>query len=196
MTGVATDRRRLSPHERREQLLELGLTMLSTRSLEQMSVEDIAEAAGVSRGLLFHYFSSKHDFHLAVVQRLSAAMLAATEPDPTLGAVPALRASVASYLAFVSENRAAYVSLLRGSASGDPEMRAVFDRTRTAMAGRTLDAAAAKGLPVTATTALVVRGWIAFTEEVVLSWLTDDQGVPVEKLLDLVVAQLAVPVGV
>ncbi len=54
----AVKRVRLSPEERRAQLIDLGVRMLADRPLEQISVEDIADQAGVSRGLLFHYFAS------------------------------------------------------------------------------------------------------------------------------------------
>ena len=52
-------RTRLSPDERRAQLIDLGARMLAERPLEQISVEDIADQAGVSRGLLFHYWRPK-----------------------------------------------------------------------------------------------------------------------------------------
>ena len=61
----AVKRTRLDPAQRRAQLIDLGARMLAERPLEQISVEDIADQAGVSRGLLFHYFASKSEFHLA-----------------------------------------------------------------------------------------------------------------------------------
>ena len=65
----ATPRVRMSPARRREQLLDLGVTLLATRSLDELSIEILAEEAGISRGLLYHYFGNKHDFHEAVVRR-------------------------------------------------------------------------------------------------------------------------------
>ena len=67
----ATPRVRMSPARRREQLLDLGVTLLATRSLDELSIETLAEEAGISRGLLYHYFSDKRDFHLAVLRRMS-----------------------------------------------------------------------------------------------------------------------------
>lgn len=188
---VATNRRRLPPETRRAQLLALGVQMLATRTLDQLSVEEIAEQAGVSRGLLFHYFSSKQDFHLAVVREISRAMLEATEPDPTLAPLAALRDSVSSFVDFVGENRDAYLALLRGPASSDPAMRAVFDATRSAMAERTLRVVAGFGVTTGARERLAVRGWIAFTEEVVVSWLSGEE-IDREELLDLVTSAFVV----
>ncbi len=110
----AVKRVRLSPEERRAQLIDLGVRMLADRPLEQISVEDIADQAGVSRGLLFHYFASKHDFHVAIVRHSSAEMLARTAPNLELPVIDMLRDVMAAYVDYVSENRDTYVSLLRG----------------------------------------------------------------------------------
>ncbi|EME21363.1 TetR/AcrR family transcriptional regulator [Rhodococcus triatomae] len=190
-----TKRVRMSPEERRAQLLDLGARMLAERPLEQISVEEIADQAGVSRGLLFHYFASKHDFHLAIVRHTSAQMLAHTEPDPDLEPMEMLRASVTSYVDYVSENRGTYVSMLRGSASGDEEMRDEFERTRAAMADRIVTHLPRLGIDYGPRIALAVRGWIAFVEEATISWLRDPR-IPRDELIDLHVAALpAVALG-
>src|SRR5947199_7371816 len=95
---------RLSPQARREQLLELGVQMLTTRTLDELSVEALAEQAGISRGLLFHYFRNKQDFHRAVVQRAADDLLDTTTPDATLEPVPRLMQSVEHYVDYVSAN--------------------------------------------------------------------------------------------
>ena len=172
MATTAVKRTRLSPQARRAQLIDLGVQMLSTRTLDGLSVEEIAESAGISRGLLFHYFDTKADYRVAVVREVARQMLAVTAPDPEREPLDALQTSVAAFVDYVSENRDAYVSLLRGGAS-EPALQAVLDETRTEMARRTLDGADALGIPPTVRGRLAVRGWIAFTEEVVITWLTD-----------------------
>src|SRR5947209_18989886 len=82
MTETAPRRVRLDADARRSQLIELGLTMLSGQPLERVAIDDIAEAAGISRGLLFHYFPSKRHFHVAVVQAAADRLMALTEPEP------------------------------------------------------------------------------------------------------------------
>ena len=191
----AIKRTRMSPDERRAQLLDLGARMLAERPLEQISVEEIADQAGVSRGLLFHYFSSKHDFHLAIVRYTSADMLAHTEPDPTLEPMDMLRGAVTAYVDYVTENRGTYVSMLRGSASGDEAMREEFENTRAVMAERIVTHLPRLGIELDARIALAVRGWIAFVEEATISWLRDPR-IPRDELIDLHVAALpAVALG-
>ncbi|KAA0022535.1 TetR/AcrR family transcriptional regulator [Antrihabitans cavernicola] len=181
---------RLNPLERRDQLIELGMTMLSLRGLEQISVEDIAKKAGISRGLLFHYFASKRDFHLAIVQHASDELLERTAPDPSL-TEPAeiLRDAMRRYLEYVEDNRESYISFMRGPASTDPEMRAIFDSNRAEIARRTI-----AHLPIpphvsAARTDLAVRGWIAFIEEATVSWLKDPQ-ITRDELIDMNVQAL------
>ncbi|MCE4268076.1 TetR/AcrR family transcriptional regulator [Rhodococcus globerulus] len=182
-------RTRLSPDERRAQLIDLGARMLAERPLEQISVEDIADQAGVSRGLLFHYFASKSEFHLAIVRHTSQQMLARTEPIETDDPIATLRSVLASYVDYVTENRYTYVSLLRGTASGDPHMREVFEQTRDVMAARTLDQLPTIGLPRTPQVELAVRGWIAFVEEATISWLRSP-AISREELIELTVNAL------
>jgi AcrR family transcriptional regulator len=192
MAGVnnaVVKRTRMSPEERRAQLIALGTEMLAERPLEQVSVEDIADQAGVSRGLLFHYFSSKQDFHLAIVREASREMLERTAPDTSLEPYEILRDSIANYVDYVTENRETFISLLRGSATGDPDMRAVFEETRSAMAERTVANLYKLDVDANPTTELAVRGWIAFVEEATISWLQDPK-ITRDELIDLEVGAL------
>jgi AcrR family transcriptional regulator len=173
---VATgSRTRLDPEARRAQLVALGLEMLSTRSLDQLAIEDIAAAAGISRGLLFHYFPSKRDFHEAVVRAAAADLLAHTEPDRSLPYIDQLRSGIEAFVDYVVENRDSYVSLLRGAAGGEVNLRVIFDETRSMIAARVIDGLGAETarnrLPYRVR--LAVRGWVAFGEEVILGWLSD-----------------------
>lgn len=182
---MAGKRTRLSPEARRAQLIELGVQMLADRPLDSVSVEEIAEQAGISRGLLFHYFASKQEFHVAIVRHTSEEMLAVTEPDPQLPPLEMLHASLTAYIDYVTDNRSGYVSLLRGTASGDPAMREIFEQTRTKMAERVLEQAPNIGIERTPRAELAVRGWIAFVEETAISWLTDPK-LTKDELLELV----------
>ncbi|SDI82963.1 transcriptional regulator, TetR family [Frankineae bacterium MT45] len=162
---------RLAPEERRAQLIALGLQMLATRPLEELSVEELADQAGISRGLLFHYFSSKQEFHLAVATEAARQMLELTAPDPALPADQRLVFSLGKMIDYVTENSDTYISLVRGAASGDAELRALFDATRSAHANRILNSAPEFGVTATAEVELAVHGWVAFAEEVIVRWL-------------------------
>jgi AcrR family transcriptional regulator len=159
--------------------------MLATRHLDELSVEALADEAGISRGLLFHYFRSKQEFHLEVVRACARELLERTEPDPELPPLEQLRTSLGAYIDYVTENRDVYVSLVRGAASGDASVRQVADETRTEQANRVLKHVEALGLPGAARTELAVRGWVAFCEEVVVSWLASGRRPPRHEVLAL-----------
>src|SRR6476469_5103469 len=116
MTTATTGRTRLHPETRREQLVELGVRLLSTRTLDEISIEVLAEEAGISRGLLYHYFGNKQDFHLAVVRRAVEDLVAITAPRDLDDPIEQLAVSTGAYLDYVVENYTRYVSLVRAAA--------------------------------------------------------------------------------
>jgi len=168
---VALKRTRLDPEARRAQLIALGVQMLATRTLAELSVEDLAREAGISRGLLFHYFSSKHEFHVEVARAAAAELIARTEPDASLAPMDALRSGLEAYVAYVEENPDNYKSLVRGAASGDAEMRAIFDATRATQAQRIVSVIGELGFELGPRAELAVHGWVAFTEECIVRWI-------------------------
>jgi AcrR family transcriptional regulator len=187
---VTTAKRvRLSPEARRAQLIELGVDMLATRTLDELSVEDIAQSAGISRGLLFHYFASKQEFYVEVARAAAAEMIRRTEPDRTLPPVEALRGALRAFIAYVEENPDNYKSLVRGAASGDDEMRSIFDATRATMAQRIIDVLAEQGLELSDRADLAVHGWVAYVEECVVRWI-DTRTVGHDELLEMLTKSL------
>ncbi|NEW40302.1 TetR/AcrR family transcriptional regulator [Nocardia cyriacigeorgica] len=188
--GETVKRVRLSPDERRTQLINLGVKMLGERAIEDISVSEIAVQAGISRGLLFHYFPTKQDFQLEVVRHANAELLMRVAPDPELGLFEMLRDSVSRYVEYVSENRTSYLALLRGPASSSPDLVALVEQTRNAIVDIILTQ-----VPMPPEErdhprlVLAVRGWIAFTEESTLSWLRNET-ITRDELIDLLVESL------
>jgi len=165
MSASAPTRRRLDPDARRRQLIELGLRLLARHPSAEVPIDRIAEEAGISRGLLFHYFPTKRDFHVAVVTAAAELLVDVTDP----GAAPPqerLRRSLEAYVDYVTENRELYVALVRGAAGADEELQRVFDRTRGRFAQRALDILGRPDAGPLLRTA--VRGWLALVEETTL----------------------------
>ena len=109
----AHDATRLTPDQRRSQLLDLGVRLLATRSLDELSIDVLAEEAGISRGLLYHYFGNKHAFHEAVVRRAADDLIAQTAPPAEGEPLERLLASVTAYVDYVVANHEGYLSLVR-----------------------------------------------------------------------------------
>jgi AcrR family transcriptional regulator len=194
---------RMTPDGRREQLLELGVRLLSTRSLDEISIEMLAEEAGISRGLLYHYFGNKQDFHRAVCRRAADDLIRVTAPVQEGEPLERLAKSLDAYVDYVQANFAGYTSLVRGAASGNEDLQEIYEEARAALTDRIfdeVDAATDSGvldvftIEDTPAVRLMVRGWSAMTEEVVISWVRDQQAgrpkVSRDELLALVAGAL------
>ncbi|HEY6935273.1 MAG TPA: TetR/AcrR family transcriptional regulator [Marmoricola sp.] len=185
---TTTPRVRMSPASRREQLLDLGVRLLATRSVDEISIELLAEQAGISRGLLYHYFGNKQEFHRAVVRRAADDLIEVTAPRSDADPLTQLMVSLGAYVDYVTENFEGYVSLVRAAAGGDEALREIYEEARAALTDRLFDVAGREqladlGVTDSAATRLMVRGWSALTEEVVISWVRAPAGVSREELL-------------
>lgn len=180
---------RLSPDTRREQLLDLGVELLATRSLDELSIDVLAEEAGISRGLLYHYFRNKQEFHRAVVRRATDTMLALTTPDPSLDAMTRLTTGLAAYVDYVEQNFEPFMSLVRGAASGDRFLREIYEEARGVLTGRIHESIGELGLTDTPASRLLIDGWAAMVEETVTGWVQHPT-VPRDELLRLLTAAL------
>ena len=123
-------RKRLDLDERRDQLLALGEKLFGERAYDEISIDDIAEAAGISKGLLYHYFGSKRGFYVAIVRESADKLVEATEVGSELPPAERARAGLKGYLEFAEEHSAAFLTLLRGGIGNDPEVTELVDATR------------------------------------------------------------------
>jgi AcrR family transcriptional regulator len=171
---MATDRRaRLTPEERRAQLVALGVAALAEQSLESLTIEQLAEGAGVSRGLVFHYFSSKLGLHREVVRTARDSMLRATEPVTELPPIERLRDTLTRIVQFVRDHRGTFYSLVRGAASGSPEVREVVVQARLTQADRLIDVFRELGVEDSELLRIALRSWVVFAEEVLVESTID-----------------------
>src|SRR5574338_593948 len=97
---MATARRRLSPEDRRAELLALGAEVFGKRPYDEVRIDEIAERAGVSRALMYHYFPDKRAFFAAVVRAEGERLFEATNtlPQPGQSLFGLVRAGVLAYL--------------------------------------------------------------------------------------------------
>jgi AcrR family transcriptional regulator len=161
--------RRLSD-ERREELLRAGVELFSARSYDEVSIDEIAAAVGISRGLLYHYFPSKRDFYVAGLRRAADDLLEAVEPAAREPVGDRLTAGIDAYLGYVENHARGFVSLMRGGIGSDSEVRAIVDGVRETLTVGVLDGLREAGVsgPMLR---LAVRGWIGFVEAVSLEWI-------------------------
>ncbi|WP_369174591.1 TetR/AcrR family transcriptional regulator [Streptomyces sp. R28] len=169
-------RRRLSTEKRREQLLAVGARLFSESPYDDVWIEQVAEIAGVSRGLLYHYFPNKRDFFAAVVERESERMLSMTAAVSGVPVREQLATGLDAYLEYVEAHAHGFRAFHRADAAGDQTVRKVYRQALAAQEKQILAAMAGdpefgpvfEGRP---DVGLAVRGWLAFTTAVCLEWL-------------------------
>ncbi|MFJ5259766.1 TetR/AcrR family transcriptional regulator [Streptomyces sp. NPDC088387] len=169
-------RRRLSTQERREQLLSVGARLFSENPYDDVWIEQVAEIAGVSRGLLYHYFPTKRVFFAAVVERESERMLRMTAAVPGVPVRDQLSTGLDTFLEYVQEHAHGFRAFHRADAAGDQAVRRVYQRALAAQERQILAALEADPEFGPAAVArpelrLAVHGWLAFTTSVCLEWL-------------------------
>jgi AcrR family transcriptional regulator len=194
-TASRAVRTRLTPDQRRTQLLDLGVSLLATRSLDELTIDLLAEEAGISRGLLYHYFGTKHDFHEALVRRAIGDLVEQTAPPAGGDSLGRLLASVAVYVDYVVANYEGYASIVKAAQGGNETLRRLYDGARAALTDRifTADAQGATSIqlvPDTPAARLMVRGWAALAEELVLTWAREPAGVSREELIRVITGAL------
>ena len=168
----APTRSRLPVDARRTQLLELGLELFADGTYDELSIDAIARAAGISKGLLYHYFPSKRDYYVETVRLAAARLVEAAALAPT-GGPPgeALLRGLDAYLDFALRHAGAFRALMRGGGgiSGDPEVLAIVDDTRAAILARIVGHLGLREDDALLRAAL--RGWIGAVEATSLDWL-------------------------
>lgn len=172
-TGV---RRRMGVDERRQQLIGVALDLFSRRSPEDVSIDEIAAAAGISRPLVYHYFPGKQSLYEAALRR-AADELAGRFLEPLEGPLGArLLRVMGRFFDFVDEHGPGFSALMRGGpAAGSSAANALIDGVRQAAYEQILTHLGVEDPP--ARLELVVRSWVSLAESTALIWL-DGRRIP------------------
>ena len=133
--STTTKYSRLDPEQRREQILDAANALFAERAYDEVSVEDIASAAGVTRGLVHHYFGGRNEVYIALLERLGTMREEQLPPPVGRSARARLADSVSRWLDWTEQNRTIWLATLgRGEDIADPDIRAVvLDLVRRAV---------------------------------------------------------------
>ncbi|MFJ4092013.1 TetR/AcrR family transcriptional regulator [Kitasatospora sp. NPDC089913] len=181
--------RRLPVQQRREQLIAVALELFAHRAPEEVGLDDVAQAAGASRPLVYRYFAGGKQQLYEAALRSAAEELTGRFVVPLAGTpTQQLSAVLESYFAFVAEHGTGYSALLRGgSVVETARTSAIVDEVRRAALKRTLRHLGVRQAGPRLT--LLVRSWIAVVEGASLSWLDEGRAVPVDELREWLVDQ-------
>ena len=174
-TAPAPRWQRLDHDERRRQILACARRLFSERSYDAVSTTEIANQAGVARGLLHHYFGTKRDLYLEVVRQL-VRMPSNPVPlqAPGRGLERIIEESVDRWLTMLERNRGTWLAAIaaRGLGGSDPDLEAILEEAREQAADRLIEALqtyeAAQAPPALRA---VIHCYSGFAEAASVEWL-------------------------
>lgn len=114
---------RLPAAERRQQLLDVALEAFSQQGFSATSMNDIAEAAGVTKPVLYQHFGSKRDLYLELLRDLGGRLRADVGKATAEAAGPRQQVEngMAAYFRWVESHRAGFEILFDGETRRDRE---------------------------------------------------------------------------
>ncbi|MEU8432986.1 helix-turn-helix domain-containing protein [Streptomyces sp. NPDC029216] len=183
--------RRLSVEERRAQLLDAALSLFAHRAPEEISLDDVAEAAGVSRPLVYRYFPGGKQQLYEAALRSAADVLELCFAEPRTGPLTGRLSRVLDrYLAFVDEHDAGFAALLQGgSVVETSRTTATVDGIRRAAAEQILLHLEVPAPGPGPRLRMMVRTWITAVEAASLIWLDEGKQPDAGTLRDWLVDQ-------
>jgi AcrR family transcriptional regulator len=109
-------RERLQRDARIQRILAASQRLFSTQAYDEIAIEDLAAAAGMSKGLLYHYFASKRELYVATVSHVLTQMAHFTDFSPDL------HAGLSQMLSLFEQSPGVAKMVLRGGIGVDREV--------------------------------------------------------------------------
>lgn len=166
---------RLDVDERRSQLVALGIEEFGSRPYDEVSIDAIAQTAGISKGLVYHYFPTKRAFYIACVREGATRIVTSIDTPAEGSPFEQLRGAIDRYLEYVRVHGVAFAALMRSGVGADREITEIIDETRDVLLGFLRkglgelfpDAVEVKGSLLD----IALRGWIGLVESSSIAWV-------------------------
>ncbi|MBE1459898.1 AcrR family transcriptional regulator [Nocardiopsis terrae] len=182
----------MAPHERREDLIRTALRVFARRPPGDVTPEEIAEEADVSRALVYRYFPNMAELRRAALEQAVSELLPRLAPPEDLPPLEQLRLALRTFVDFADSYSPSYAALLNGgSMVATEETEAEIDRVRQGVRNLILRRVGVEDPSPRLLMAL--RCWVAAVETAVMFWLREremSRDELADWLLDQLVAML------
>lgn len=166
----------LSREARIEVILEASRRVFASHPYDTILIDDIAAEASMSKGLLYHYFTNKHDLYVDTLRSVL----------DTLSEIPSqcadLHSCLESFLTYFEQNSALIKMFFRGGIGLDSEIEKLlveFKQRQFAVFFGQINGSTANPLRK-----LALRGWIQLFHELTMQWIDANDGVSRNQLLE------------
>jgi AcrR family transcriptional regulator len=164
--------------ERRQAILDAAMEAFATRGYHGTSIDDVAQAAGISKALIYEHFASKRDLHVTLIGAHAQELFARLAAGAAAGQGPEerLRGGVDAFLGFVEERRDAWRALFRDAA--DPELGEVVDRVQRQATEEIVALMVADGATADPRDVEITAQLLSGAVQALANWWHDHQEVP------------------
>ncbi len=127
---------RLPAAERRQQLVETALGLFAERGLHGTSMDDIADAAGVTKPVLYQHFASKRALFLELLDEVGKQLLDSIATATNAADTPRqqVEAGLTVYFQFVADHHSSFVLLFGDGSRRDEEFAEAVERVEAVIA--------------------------------------------------------------
>jgi len=166
---------RLDNDERRAQLLAMGRAAFTQYSYDEVSIDELAKKAKISKGLFYYYFPTKRDLYIAGLKETAQELVDKLTSVKHQDSSPRERATVGvdAYLEHVASQSQGFVALMRGGIGSDPEVSAVLEGVRLSIVDEFLRGAPiSQFLKTRPLSRIAIRSWVGMVETASIEWLS------------------------
>src|SRR5262245_15482326 len=183
---ASSEKRRMAPDQRRRQIAEAALLEFAARPYNEVSIADVARAAGISKALVLRYFESKPALYLETMEMVVGIVREATDPDPALPATDRFRIALEAYIDLMEQYPHGLPSFEQGEISRDPRVAELTERAFEEVADRIVERMGVTDPPPALRHA--ARSWFAYVRTSALEWLNNPEGATRDQLIAMQLA--------
>jgi AcrR family transcriptional regulator len=181
-------RRRLAVADRRAELIAAALELFSDRPADEVTLDDVAAAAGVSRALAYRYFGTRGEIYVAAMRSAADQMLALLDPPHDAPPLDRLVEAIRRFFDFAEEHATGFQALLAGHPGAQQgAIGSIVEEVRAALYDRLVEGMGLR--KVSAELRLALNAWISGAEAAALDWLTH-RDLPRRTVEDFLLSQL------
>lgn len=178
---------RLPAARRKEQLLDVAMHVFAARGFHQTSMNDVADAAGVTKPVLYQHFSSKRSLYLELLRTVGSRLLSAIQDATTTAGRPReqVEYGLRAYFAFVQDQPAAYRLMFGGGTRRDAEFAEEAAQVERSIAGVIAELIRVDGMPDD-DRLVMAHGIVGLAEGTSRHWMQDATGLEADDVATLV----------
>lgn len=182
MTQSKSRKQRPAKGALRARLITVALESFATRPYDEVTVGEIAAAAGVAHGLLFHYFESKRGLYLAALEHAGEQLVVAHRTDPEAPPGTQIRQLLGAHLAHLAANEHVALNLILRGAGNDAAAYEAFEHNRWRMTDWTAGQLSLD--PDVPAVRSALRSFARAADEATAQWLAAGRPVDVDTAVD------------